>query len=260
MSESEYDSDGEPIIKKQYKPRRKKRIPGLPNKNIVIKNLDKDVGDWKENWKYPKNRNPGHIPHSFRLLALGAPGRGKTNYMKQIFLRHQSSAKKFKKLYVVTGDLSTKEWDDVEPSDIFDTMPDIELFQNKKEKTCLIIDDYEFEKCSKDEMRKLTTLFRMISSHNNLSILASYQSFFHTPTICRKTANCFILYKPTSKRELQTIANRVGIEHKDLKALFKQHCNNFYDMIFLDMTQDTPYRVRKNIYEVIDYNSDSDTD
>jgi hypothetical protein len=254
-SETEYDSEGNE--KKKRKPRRKKRIHGLPNKAIVIKNQDKDVGCWMETWDKPKTRSPGHLIHSFRLLALGAPGRGKTNYMKQLFLKHQSSAKKFKYLYVVTCDLSTREWDDCDPTEMFDQLPSMELFTG--EKTCLIIDDYEFEKCGKEEMRKLTTLFRMISSHKNVSIMASYQSFFHCPTICRKTANCFILYKPTSENELQTISNRVGIKYEHLRALFKQFCPKFYDMLLIDLTKETPYRIRKNIYTVIDYNSDSDS-
>ena len=31
-------------------------------------------------------------------------------------------------------------------------------------------------------------------------------------------------------------------------------------MIFIDMTKDTPYPIRKNIYEIIDYNSDSEAE
>ena len=252
----EIDSDGE--MKKKRKPRRRKRIPKLPNECIVIKNRDKDVGNWQESWDYPKKRSPANLIHSYRLLALGAPGRGKTNYMKQIFLAAQSTAKKFKYLYVVTCDVSTREWDDCEPTEIFDRLPDMDLFTG--EKTCLIIDDYEFEKCGKDEMRKLTTLFRMISSHKSVSILASYQSFFHTPTICRKTANVFIIYKPTSDQELQTISNRIGIKYEDLRAMFKQFCTKYYDMLLIDLTKDSKYRIRKNIYQVIDYNSDSDAE
>ena len=240
--------------------RKKKRIPGLPNKVVVIKNADKDVGNWSESWDYPKNRSPGHIPHSFRLLALGAPGRGKTNYMKNIFLKHQSSAKKFQRLIVVTCDLSSREWDDCEPTMILDMLPDLNMFEEPI-KTLLIIDDYEFEKCGSEETRKLTTLFRMISSHKSLSIMASYQSFFHTPQICRKTANCFIIYKPTSERELQTISNRVGVSYKNLKHIFKNYANTFYDSVFVDMTQDTPFPLRVNIYDIItiqDSESDSE--
>ena len=251
---------GEEEVKKKRGPGKKKRIPGLPkDKVVVIKNADKDVGNWMETWDVPKKRSPGHLIHSFRLLALGAPGRGKTNYMKQLFLRHQSSAKKFKKLYVITCDISTREWDDCQPTGIFDSVPEMDLFEDRQ-KTCVLFDDYEFSGCGKDEMRRLTTLFRMISSHFSVSVMASYQSFFHTPTICRKTANCFLLYRPTSDGELQTIANRVGIKYKDLKGMFRTYCKNFYDCLMIDMTKNTPYRIRHNIYNVIEYDSESDSD
>jgi hypothetical protein len=253
-----YQDEEEPE-KRIRKPKKKKRIHGLPNKVVIIKNADKDVGNWSESWDYPKKRSPGHIPHSFRLLALGAPGRGKTNYMKNIFLKHQSSSKPFQRLIVVTCDLSSREWDDCEPDMFLDRLPEIETFEDSI-KTCVVIDDYEFERCGKEEMRKLTTLFRMISSHKSVSILASYQSFFHTPQICRKTANCFIIYKPTSDNELQTISNRVGVKYEDLRYMFKTYANNFFDMLFIDLTKDTPYRIRRNIYDVIDYNSDSDAE
>jgi hypothetical protein len=55
--------------KRSYKPRRKKRLKGLPNKVVVLKNIDKDVGNWVENWDTPKKRSPGCIIHPFRLLS-----------------------------------------------------------------------------------------------------------------------------------------------------------------------------------------------
>ena len=241
-------------VKKKRK--KKKKIPKLPRKNVVIKNADKDTG-WMESWDKPKNRSPADLIHSYRLLAMGGCGRGKTNYMKQIFLAAQSSARKFKRLYVVTCDLESREWDDCCPTEIFDQLPPIELFDSG-EKTCIVIDDYEFEKCGKEEMRKLTTLFRMISTHKSVSILASYQSFFHVPQICRKVSNVFIIYKPNSDLELQSICNRVGMKADDLKSLFKTHASGHYDMIMLDRTKDTPYPIRRNLYDIIDYNSDSD--
>ena len=49
------------------KPRKvkKKRVPSLPNRVVIIKNADKDVGNWSETWKKPIRRSPGHIPHSY---------------------------------------------------------------------------------------------------------------------------------------------------------------------------------------------------
>ena len=229
----------------------------LPNKVVVIKNADKDVGNWMEKWT--SKRSPACIPHSFRLLALGKPGVGKTNVMKNIFLAHQATKKPFKKLYVITGSLGSNEWDDIEPTEIFDYIPELDLFDGDV-KTCLIIDDFEFEKLPKEQLRSLTTLFRMISTHKNLSIMASYQSFFHVPTICRKTSNVFVLYKPTSDQENNLIANRVVIKPEIFKYLFKKFCLNYYDSIMVDLTKDSPYKIRKNIYEVIDYSSESDSD
>jgi hypothetical protein len=248
------------VVKNAQKKKKKtKRPPALPDHCVVIKNADKDVGGWMESWSVPKKRSPGHLPHSFRLLALGGVGRGKTNYLKILFLKHQSSAKPFKKLYIITCDLESKEWDDTQPNDIFDYIPDIDLF-DPSEKTCVIIDDFELGSCSKAQMKNLTTLFRMISSHKNVSVMASYQSFFHCPSICRKTSNVFIIYKPKSKQELQTIGNRVGIPHEDLRQMFKQFCTEYHDMIMIDDTKNSPYPIRKNIYDIISYNVDSDDD
>jgi len=75
-NEVEYSSDEEYIKKKK-----KKRIPKLPRKNVIIKNADKDTG-WMESWDKPKHRSPADLIHSYRLLAMGGCGRGKTNYMK----------------------------------------------------------------------------------------------------------------------------------------------------------------------------------
>jgi len=245
-------------VKREYKPRKKKRIPSLPNKLIVIKNADKDSGNWKESWDYPKKRSPGHIVHPFRLLALGGVGRGKTNCLKQIFLKHQSSSKKFKKLYIITCDVSSQEWVDCDPDIITDEMLDLDMF-DPREKTCVVIDDFEWIKCTKEQQKQLSTLMRFISSHRNVSVLLSFQSFFDCPQIARKCSNCFMIYKPNSRQEITNIENRCGLQKGELLHLFKTVCKGTYDHVFIDLTIGTPYRLRKNIYDVLKY-KDSDDD
>ena len=88
--------------------------------------------------------------------------------------------------------------------------------------------------------------------------MISYQSFFDCPSICRKVANVFLIYKPNSKLELVSIANRIGMDADDVKALFKQFCPEYFDFIMIDKTRGTPYPIRKNIFEVITYASDSE--
>jgi hypothetical protein len=258
MASKEYNeiySSDEDAPKKKKKP----KIMKLPNRMIVIKNAEKDKGNWMEKWDKPKNRSPGHIIHPFRLLALGGVGRGKTNSCKNIFLRHQSSAKKFKQLYIITCSEDSREWLDCEPNAVLTDIPDLDMFDGV-EKTCVILDDFETMKMSKDQLRKLSTLMRFVSSHRNVSCILSYQSFFDTPGICRKVANAFMIYKPNSRQEMHSIANRVGIDGDKMKHLFKHEITGTYDHLFVDKTIGTPYSLRKNIYEIIEEVDSSDED
>ena len=225
--------------------RKKKRVPKLGNDIVVIKNKDKD-GGWVENWQEPPNRSPGCIPHSFRLVCLGGTNRGKTNAMKNLFLQHQSTARKFKKLYIITCDSRSVEWLDCEPDEVMDEMPDPDMFDTG-EKVMVVIDDFEFSRMGALNQKRLTTLMRYISTHKSVSLMISYQSFFDCPSICRKVANLFMIYKPNSKLELVSISNRVGMDADDLKAMFKQFCPEYYDFIMKEKTKGTPYPLRKYI-------------
>ena len=246
-----------PLGKKKKK--QKKKIPKLPRRNIIIKNADKDTG-WMESNK--PGQNPGLLCHPFRLVALGNVGRGKTNSSKQIFLNHQCSRRKFKRLLIITCDVDSQEWVDCEPDLITDQMIDLGMFNiDDNVKTCVVIDDWEMMKCSKDDLRKLSTLVRFISSHRNCSIILSFQSFFDCPSIARKCATHFMLYNPNSMIELDTIANRCGLTAKKMRYIFKHICNDPYDNLMVDLSVNTPYYLRKNIYEIIqseDEDSDSD--
>ena len=254
-----YDENSSDDDEKQVRKKVKPKIPKLPNKLVVIKNIEKD-GGWMEAWDRPQNRSPGHLIHPFKLLALGGTGRGKTNCLKNIFLKHQSSGRKFQKLYIITCSEESTEWNDMEPNDLFIDIPDLEIFDGS-EKTCVIIDDFETLKLSKDQYRKLATLMRFICTHRNVSCMLSYQSFFDCISICRKVANCFMIYKTTGRQELETIANRVNIDPKKMRYLFKHYITGQYDHLFVDKTVGTPFSLRKNIYEIIqEEESESESD
>jgi UDP-glucose 6-dehydrogenase len=147
----------------------------------------------------------------------------------------------------------------LEPNGIFDALPELDLF-DPKEKTCLIIDDFEFEKCSKATMQRLSTIYRYVSSHKNLSVMTGYQSFFETPSIIRKCSNVFLIYKPTASNELSMIANRVGLDPDDMKHIFKHICNGVYDSLMIDNTICSPARLRKNVFQKIELNDSSSDD
>lgn len=244
------------VEKKSKKKKKKPRIPRLPDRNIIIKNRDKDVGNWQESWK--PGQSPGLLPHPFRLVALGNVGRGKTNSCKQIFLKHQSTPRKFQKLIIITCDEDSQEWTDCDPDLITDQMIDLSYF-DENVKTCVVIDDFEWVKCSKEDQKRLSTLVRFISSHRNCSVILSFQDFFSCPIIARKCATQFMIYKPNSRMELDTMANRVGINSDNMRWLFKNICNKPFDHLLVDMSINTPYKLRRNIYDIIqEPNSESD--
>jgi hypothetical protein len=256
-SSSDTEEHEEKLEKRRKKARSKRKIPKLKNEIVIVPNIDKD-GAWVESWKVPKNRSPGHLPHPFRLVALGGVGRGKTNSCKNIILQHQMNSKKFKKVFIVTCDCESREWNDVEPEWVRDTLPDPAMFTGN-EKQILVIDDFEFTSNKKEQQKRLSTIMRFCSSHRNLSVIISYQSFFHVPSVARKCANTFLIYKPTPNNEISTIANRVGIDKDRLHDLFENKCSGVYDSIMVDLSVNSPYPLRKNIFEPLDQDeSDSD--
>ena len=220
-------------------PRAKKTV-------VVLPNADKDRFKTE---KWTKGRDLGAICHPFRLLALGSVGRGKTTVLKNIFLEHQISRFPFKELYIVCPDGSS-EWVDASPTQILHQFPDPDVF-NPKHKTLLVIDDFELTGLNTAQKRKLSTLFRYVSSHCNVSIMMSFQSFFDCPQIARKTANCFCLWRPTSLMECNQMGNRCGMDKGVLNACFEKYASGDYDSLLIDRTVGSPAPVRKNIYEVI---------
>jgi len=222
-------------------------------KLAVLANKEKDRFE-KETWT--KGRDLAAIPHPFRMLALGGVGRGKTNTLKNVFLAHQDSKKPFQELFIV-GPEGSSEWDDCEPTETLTELPGPDKF-NPKRKTLLVIDDYECVSLSASQKRALSTLFRYVSSHCNVSIMLSFQSFVDCPQLARKTANCFVLYAPTSRQECAVMGSRAGLDKGVLKTLFDGLCRSPYDNIMVDRTIGSPAPIRLNVYQPVDLVEEGD--
>lgn len=216
-------------------------------KLAILKNSEKARFE-KESWT--KGHDLAGIPHPFRLLALGGVGRGKTNTLKNVFLAHQDSRRPFQELYIV-GPEGSSEWEDCDPTQTLTELPGPGLF-NPARKTLLVIDDYECVSLSASQKRALSTLFRYVSSHCNVSIMLSFQSFVDAPQLARKTANCFVLYAPTSRQECSVMCSRAGLDKGVLQTLFDGLCKSPYDSIMVDRTIGSPAPLRLNVYSPID--------
>lgn len=236
MSDSEED-------KKKKKPKPLKINGKLPDTIIHIKNVDKT---FHERWE--QGRNLCDLPHPFRCVILGQVGMGKSTLAKNIFLRCQAGRYPFQELIVIHGSSETKEWDEMEPTLILNDIPDPQDLVINNRKSCIIIDDFEFTKLPKESLKNLSSLFRFVSSHHNFSIILCYQSFFDVPTIIKKCANVFVLYRPNDLDELTTVGRRVGLKKEVILEVFNNVLTNKRDTFCVDMTEDSPCKFRKNLF------------
>ena len=243
--------------KRREKKNAAKYRPKLPRKIVVVPNADK--GGWVESWARPKNRHIGLFPHPTRAIFCGNTGLGKSNAMLNCFLQVQSSRRPFKEVHVICCDVGSKEWDAIEPTTKRETLPDVDEFDGKK-KVLILIDDWDTTKISKDEQKRLSKLFRYGSTHLNISIYMSYQSTFHVPTIARRCSNLWNIWRPSSDNELKMIGERCGLKPEDITAIFDNICTHFRDFLTVDLTTNSPAKLRKSIFTPIELADDDDSD
>lgn len=252
---SDVEADKKPRRKSRRK--KKKKLYKMPNELIVIPNADK--AGWTESWDKPKNRNMGLFPHPSKILFLSGTGKGKTNTMKNLFLKVQSTRRPFRQLFIICCAKKSKEWLDCQPDGIMTEIPKDSFFDPKVKKL-VILDDFEQVKMTAETQRRLSTLFRHAATHLNITIYMSYQTFFDCSKICRKTADVFVLWTAPSKLALTSMADRVGMEPDDIKMIFRDICTGTHDNLCIDRTPGTKYPLRKNIYQPIELANDSDDD
>lgn len=212
----------------------------LPKKLLIFNNQDKN---WKEKWT--PNRDLLDIPKSFRLICSGRPNSGKSLIAINIMLRCN-----FEKIYVLHCDEDSKDYANIE-YEALEEVPDKDIFDDDLKKL-LIIDDYEFKNMKKEDLKKLSTLFRYVSSHKNLSIIVNVQNFYDVPIICRRCANFFILFENNDKSYIQSIARKCMIPQNKLLYIMENYIKNFHDSIWIDLTLNTPAKIRLNGYDIID--------
>lgn len=220
-----------------------------PQKLIDIKNSDKG---FTEKWTPSRGRDLANLPHPSRICLIGPPSVGKSFICKHL-LMHQKPM--FQELYIIHGDADvTTEFDDLEPTMIMSDFPPVE-FWDAKLKTLCIVDDVEYSNLSKDQMARLHKLVRYVSSHKNVTLYFTHQSFFELPSMVRKLCNVFCIWKPRSSTELKLIASRIGLKPEMLTDIFENQCNQYRDSLCVDLNINAPHIFRKNIFEPLDIKS-----
>lgn len=209
----------------------------LPASLLPIRNADKKN---HEVW------TPGDIlnfPHPFRGVLLGPPNCGKTTTVKNILLRQHPP---FDRLYVIHCDGGyTQEYDDVNGKLLTD-FPEPNQWPGQ-EKTLVVVDDIELKTLKRQQRMCLDRLFGYVSTHKNISVLLCSQDPFNVPAIVRRCSNLWVLWPGRDVDAVQTCARKCG---EDLRSKFEL-CTSPKDSIWIDLTDHSPQKLRKNGFEII---------
>lgn len=225
------------------KKKKTKPIIKLPNKILVIKNPDKMFHE-----KWFNGRNMLNIPHPFRSVLLGPPHSGKTLLVKNLLLRQQ---KPFEEVFVIHCDSGyTKEYDDVDAT-MLTEIPAPEEWEGQV-KTLVVLDDLEFKTMNKDQRRNLDRLFGYVSTHKNISVVLCSQDPFNVPPIVRRCSNLWILWRMNDVDAMATVARKSGLKAGQLKEIFDELMSDPKDSLWIDMTDKSPYPLRKNGFTLIE--------
>ena len=231
--------------------RRKKKLKGFrfPNRIIPMPNPDKK---FHEEW-YPK-RNPLNMPHPFRAVLLGPPNVGKTTVVKNLLLKSKPA---FKEVVVVHCDPDyTQEYDDI-GAQVRCDIPAPEDWEGEV-KTLVVLDDLEFKGMSKDQKRNLDRLYGFVSTHKNISVVLCAQDAFNVPPIVRRCSNLWVLWRINDLDAMATVSRKSGMKSDDYKRIFNSFTET-RDSLWIDMTDKSPYPLRKNGYTLLNIGENDHT-
>jgi hypothetical protein len=168
----------------------------------------------------------------------------------------------FEEVYLIHEDAeTTKEYDDIEPTMKLSEVPPLSFweYEGPHIRRAVIVDDLELTAANKDRLKNLAIMFRYASTHKGLTIYFAHQSFFDVLGLIKKMANVYILYRPRAYNELTMIENRVGLKKDTLKEIFKTIAIEESDSICVDLTKNSPAKLRLNLFQPIELDeSDSD--
>jgi hypothetical protein len=216
----------------------------LPAELIYLPNSDKLSHE-----KWYKGRDLLNFPKPYRMLLFGSPNSGKTNFIMNVVMRADPP---FQKIYILHPDPESKEYsmlgDHVE---MLEEIPD-KLFCDPKLKNLLILDDIEYKNLSKEHKASFDRLSGYTSTHRNCSLLITSQDAINVPASVRRNTSIFVLYKNVPDlNSLAQVATKVGLSADKLFSIFETCMHNQRDSLCIDLTAESPAKMRVNGYKKI---------
>ncbi len=156
----------------------------------------------------------------------------------------------FDEVFIIHCDPNgTHEYDDIQATFLPD-FPSPESWSSKGKKL-VVIDDFELKSLSKEQMKNLDRLVGFVSTHKFVSIIVCSQCPFNVPAIVRRCASVFVLWKGRDLDSMSTTARKSGMRSKEMTAIFDQLMTKPTDSLCIDLTNNSPYPLRKNLFELI---------
>ena len=173
----------------------------------------------------------------------------KTTIVKNLLLRADPP---FEEVVVIHCDSKyTQEYADIGDNvEMLDEIPAPEDWEGEV-KTLVILDDLEFKQMPKIQKRNLDRLFGYVSTHKNISCILCSQDPFNVPPIVRRCSNLWVLWKMLDLDSLATCARKTGMKASGFNSIFNNLMIEPKDSLWLDHTSGSPYKMRRNGYELI---------
>lgn len=214
----------------------------LPNHILALPNRDKA---FHEEWT--PGRNMLNFTHPYRAVVMGPPNVGKSTVVKNLLLRADPP---FERVFVVHCDPAfTQEYVDIS-GEMLDSIPAPEDWGGE-EKALVVLDDLEYKTMAKDQRHNLDRLFGFASTHKNISVILCSQDPFNIPPIVRRCSNLWILWKSSDMDSMATVARKSGIKKAGFMSIFEHLLTQSRDSLWIDMTEKSPYPLRKNGFTLI---------
>jgi len=148
------------------------------------------------------------------------------------------------------------EYEDID-YEALSEIPDCEFFRQKNakhpKKQILVIDDIDIKKVSKQELLNIGKIVSFASSHYQMSIIIACQDVFHqiNPDIIR-FCNVYIAFPYPSVSYRKMLFNRFGYQGDDCDMILDEMKSyGLHDNLTIDLTENSPCKYRKNLYEKV---------
>ncbi len=240
-------------------------IASKPMGNKLRRYPAPDKEGWTESWDDEifnpstgrsmgkRSKYPLKFPHPSRFALIGPNSVGKTEIVTNLIAQANPP---FKRIVCVHADPEyTNDYvhAGLEREDYLAKVPDPSFFDGD-EKTLVIIDDLEMRELKSQQRSAISTLYRNISTHKNVSIAMCSQDWSEVPLILKRLSNVKILWRNEDSVGMTLIAKKTGIPLDKWAALWR-HLPDFHDSLWIDGHKGSPMPLRKNGF--IAFNSPS---